>query len=77
MELDFEGMSNRLGVGFEEFFARELESMDDLERDGLIERSPAGIAVTEAGRLLIRIIAMRFDAYLSAQKTQSRFSKAI
>lgn len=77
MGLDFEGMSARLGVKFDRYFARELESLEDLESDGLIERNEAGITVTDAGRLLIRIIAMRFDAYLPTRKTERRFSKAI
>jgi oxygen-independent coproporphyrinogen-3 oxidase len=77
MGLEFEAMSERLGVDVQKYFARELESLEDLEADGLIERTDAGIAVTDAGRLLIRVIAMRFDAYLAAQKTEKRFSKAI
>jgi oxygen-independent coproporphyrinogen III oxidase len=77
MGLDFEKMTDGLGVAFEEYFAPELESLEDLELDGLIERSQAGITVTDAGRLLIRIIAARFDAYLPAQKAEGRFSKAI
>ncbi|MBK9139862.1 MAG: oxygen-independent coproporphyrinogen III oxidase [Verrucomicrobia bacterium] len=62
--LDFEAMSARLGINFREYFARELESLGDLAADGLIELSGARLVVTDLGRLLVRIIAMRFDAYL-------------
>jgi oxygen-independent coproporphyrinogen-3 oxidase len=76
LSLDFAAMSNLLGVDFADYFARELPGLTDLEEDGLIERSARGLEVTEAGRLLIRNIAMRFDAYLPAQK-ERRFSRTI
>ena len=34
-----------------------------MEADGLLVKTPQGIIVTDLGRLLIRNIAMRFDAY--------------
>jgi len=66
--LDYAAMTARLGVPFPEYFARELASLDDLEADGLLRRGPAALTVTELGRLFLRIIAMRFDAYLPALK---------
>ena len=44
--------------------------------DELIERSETGLKVTDLGRLLIRNIAMRFDAYAGERK-EARFSKTI
>jgi oxygen-independent coproporphyrinogen-3 oxidase len=76
LSLDFAVMSNLLGVDFADYFARELAGLADLEKDGLIERTARGLEVTEAGRLLVRNIAMRFDAYLPAQK-ERRFSRTI
>lgn len=76
LELDFAAMSAVLGLDFEQHFAAELASLDDLEADGLVERQPGKVVVTEIGRLFIRIIAMRFDEYLIAGK-EGRFSKAI
>ena len=69
-------MSGRLGEDFRAYFARELASLEDLEADGLLEKTAEGLKVTEIGRLLIRNIAMRFDAYLAAEK-ERRFSKTI
>jgi oxygen-independent coproporphyrinogen-3 oxidase len=74
--LDYTAMSNLLGLNFEEYFARELESLDEMEADGLVIKTPDGLIVTDMGRLLIRNIAMRFDAYLPKQ-TERRFSKTI
>ena len=74
--LDFAAMSAMLGLNFEQHFARELDSLADMQADGLVERSAAGITVTDLGRLLIRNIAMHFDAYLPADK-ERRFSRTI
>jgi len=74
--LDYAAMSRQLGIPFEEHFARELDSLDELEADGLILKTGNGFAVTDLGRLFIRNIAMRFDAYL-AQQTERRFSRTI
>ena len=70
LRVDYATMSARLGCDFREYFRPELASLEDLEADGLLERSETGFSVTDLGRLLVRIIAMRFDAYL--KKPQER-----
>lgn len=76
LSLDFAAMSTKLGVDFETHFATELESLSDLEADGLIRREPGGLQVTDAGRLFIRNIAMRFDNTL-APVSERRHSRTI
>jgi len=76
LSLDFQSMSKLLAINFEQYFARELASFSDLEADGLVEKTAGGLKVTEVGRLLVRNIAMRFDAYLPTEK-ERRFSKTI
>jgi oxygen-independent coproporphyrinogen-3 oxidase len=76
LSLDYASMSRLLGVDFPRHFAPEIDSLTDLQGDGLVERSPAGLLVTEAGRLFIRNIAMRFDPY-NASNREGRFSKTI
>ncbi len=71
-----EAFGQRTGVKFVDYFSKELASLDDLEADGLLERKSDALEVTELGRLFIRIIAMRFDAYLPAPG-ERRFSKTI
>ena len=73
--LDYADLSQRLGVDFRAKFAPEIESLADLEADGLLRRDEAGFVVTGVGALLIRVIAMRFDAYLD--KGPRRFSKTV
>jgi oxygen-independent coproporphyrinogen-3 oxidase len=73
--INYANLSRRLGVDFMAKFAREIESLADLETDGLLRRTNEGFVVTGVGALLIRIIAMRFDAYL--EKGPRRFSKTV
>ncbi len=74
--LDYPAMSKALGINFKEHFAKEIASLDEMEADGLLVKTPEGIAITDLGRLLIRNIAMKFDEYLPKQ-TERRFSKTI
>jgi oxygen-independent coproporphyrinogen-3 oxidase len=74
--VDFESLSQKLGIDAANYFRVELDSLVDLERDGLIRRTDAGLEVTDLGRLFLRNIAMRFDAYLP-KETERRFSKTI
>lgn len=76
LELDYAHMSELLHLDFTSHYEQELASLADMEADGLIEKSASGLVVTELGRLLIRNIAMRFDAYQSERK-EGRFSKTI
>jgi oxygen-independent coproporphyrinogen III oxidase len=69
-------MSQQLGINFPEHFANEIDSLDDLEADSLLTRFATGLEITETGRLFIRNIAMRFDAYLP-QEVERRFSRTI
>jgi len=74
--VDYAEMSRRAGAAFTDHFAKELASLGDLEADGLLRREPERLVVTELGRLFIRNIAMRFDAYLPTQ-TERRYSRTI
>lgn len=74
--LDFDSLSRRLGIRFRDYFAQELGSLEDLVIDGLIRWTDNGFEITPLGRLLVRVIAMRFDAYL-ARSTQSRHAMTI
>jgi oxygen-independent coproporphyrinogen-3 oxidase len=65
LSLDYSSMSQRLGTNFASHFEREIESLAAFEADGLIKRFPAGLEVTDTGRLFIRNIAMCFDDTLA------------
>ena len=74
--LDYAALSRRLGIPVQERFAAEIEGLSDLEADGLLKRTSAGVEITDLGRLLVRVIAMRFDAHLQ-RKQERRFSRTI
>lgn len=75
LELDFDQLGSDLEVDFRDYFRDGLEDLRQAEDDGLIELTDTGLRVTEMGRLLLRNLAMRFDAYL--ESTPNRFSKTI
>lgn len=77
--VDFDMIESAHGIRFREHFQRELQSLEPLEKDGLVAVSDRGIQVLPAGRLLIRRLCMAFDAYQPANTAQSttRFSRII
>lgn len=75
--LEFAGIERKHGIVFADYFRAELIDLAPLEADGLVFVDPAGIDVRPAGRLLLRSIAMVFDAYLRRQAAPARYSKVI
>ena len=78
--LDFAALEQRHGIRFEEHFADELERLKPLEADGLVTRGERWLQITARGRLLMRNVAMLFDAHLpkAAPVTDlPRFSRAV
>ncbi len=76
MGLDYAAMSQYLELDFPAYFGGELAALEDLEADGLVQTSRQGLTVTEQGRLFIRNLAMRFDAYQTARR-EAQFSRTI
>jgi oxygen-independent coproporphyrinogen-3 oxidase len=62
-------------IEFNDNFASELIALSFMEQDGLVRVTSNSIEITDTGRLLIRNIAMCFDAYHKG--AQGRFSKTI
>ncbi|MFA6231540.1 MAG: oxygen-independent coproporphyrinogen III oxidase [Rhodanobacter sp.] len=62
---------------FDEYFLRERQRLRVLLDDGLVLESSQEIRVTSRGRLLLRIIAMCFDAYLDDAAQAARYSRVI
>jgi oxygen-independent coproporphyrinogen-3 oxidase len=79
-ELRADEFEARFGAPFANRFAREIQQLEPAVKDGLVERDPDGsLLVTPVGRLLVRNIAMVFDAYLADQQkaSQPMFSKTV
>jgi oxygen-independent coproporphyrinogen III oxidase len=74
--VDCSALAGRFGIEFKRYFARELERWQELQGLGLAYVRNGCIGVTQGGRLLMRTVAMVFDAYLTPRSSQS-FSKVI
>lgn len=69
-------IEREFGISFDRYFAPELETLTELEQDQLVTVSSDRIEATPLGRILIRNIAMTFDAYLK-KPVEQRFSKTL
>jgi oxygen-independent coproporphyrinogen-3 oxidase len=76
-QLDYQTFEATYLIDFANYFARELEALDDLAAQGLVACDTSGIRVTEAGWFLVRAIGMVFDRYLQGDLDRARFSKII
>ncbi len=74
--IDFARIGDRHGIEFREHFADALARLREMEADGLIAIGDQRLEVQPRGRLLLRNIAMAFDAYLGADSGQ-RYSKVV
>jgi oxygen-independent coproporphyrinogen-3 oxidase len=74
--IDFTAIDTQFQIDFTGYFAHELEQLEVLIRDGHVQQIPGHIVVTPEGRLLLRNVAMTFDAYLAKIATPI-YSKAI
>jgi oxygen-independent coproporphyrinogen-3 oxidase len=78
--LEFAGIEAAHGIRFEDYFAAELAALAPLEADGLVVREGRSLRITARGRLLMRNVAMVFDAHLPKMAPladQPRFSRAV
>jgi len=71
--IDKAAIEARYGIVFDEYFSDELALLTDSD---LVAVTADEIRVHSKARLLVRVVAMTFDAYMSKEK-QKRFSKVI
>jgi len=78
LELDKASVEEKFGIDFDDTFASSLESLQAFAEDGLVVLEPGKISIVGVGRLLLRNIAMCFDAYIdSMTKTKPVFSRTV
>ena len=78
LELDKRDVEIRFGIDFDSYFAESLDELQRFVEDGLVEIGVDRIAVKGAGLLLLRNVAMCFDAYLDKiQKDKPVFSQTV
>lgn len=77
-EVRADDLRERYGLQFSAYFARELEALEPMAADGLVEVDEEGVRVLPRGRLLLRNVAMAFDAYLQRSPDNLvRFSRTL
>ena len=71
-------IETKYNINFDVHFKEALKELESLQDDGLIELESEKLSVTNAGRLLIRNIAMKFDEYLmKKEKDKPQFSRTV
>jgi oxygen-independent coproporphyrinogen-3 oxidase len=78
LEVDKREIERKFGVDFESYFQKDIPKLEQFIRDGLVVNDPDKIRVVDSGILIIRNIAMCFDAYLEEMmRTKPVFSKTV
>lgn len=75
--VDFTAIEKAYGIDFFDYFYDELRQIALLSKDGLVTLDKSKMVVTPNGQLLLRNIAMVFDAYIHTSANQQLYSKVI
>ena len=70
-------LERRHGICFADYFANSIQRLAELEADGLVRMRDGTIKVTGRGRLLLRVVAACFDAYLPHSNPALPLSRVI
>lgn len=77
-KLDIKRFEKLFGIEFKSYFADAIEALKPFEEDELLTIDDDFIECSETGTLLIRNIAMPFDAYMKKHAASSKtFSKTV
>ena len=76
LRLDLDAVSDTFEINAKQYFAKEWQALAEMADDGLVALNDNSVSVEAPGRLLIRNIAMTFDAYLTPGSNK-RFSQVI
>lgn len=77
-EIDKREIEQRFGIEFDTYFAADIAKLDEFVADGYLEIDNDKIRIVGSGALIIRNIAMCFDAYLEKMiKEKPIFSKTV
>jgi oxygen-independent coproporphyrinogen-3 oxidase len=76
-EVPISALERRYAIAFRPYFRDALARLQPLVDDGLVRIERDRIVATSPGRLLLRNIAMCFDAYLDEGAPPAQFSRAI
>ncbi len=79
LQIDKRSIEHRFGIDFESYFADDIRKLDPFIADGLLENNAERIFIKGVGKLIIRNVAMCFDAHLAEMTKEKKpvFSKTV
>ncbi|WP_148252167.1 oxygen-independent coproporphyrinogen III oxidase [Aidingimonas lacisalsi] len=75
--VDIPAIEQRYAIDFRTYFAESLRQLEAPMADGLVTLDEASLILQLRGRLVMRNIAMAFDAYLDDDSQQRPFSRTV
>jgi oxygen-independent coproporphyrinogen III oxidase len=75
--LQFESINLAWLIDFKTYFAPEMKALAELQSQGLLKITDAGLEVTHTGWFFVRAVGMVFDRYLQAGRNSTQFSKIL
>ena len=76
-EILYESINLAHLIEFRNYFASEIEALQELADQGVVTLDNGGFQVTDMGWYFVRAVAMVFDRYLQTDRTRAMFSKII
>ncbi|MDQ6786736.1 MAG: oxygen-independent coproporphyrinogen III oxidase [Acidobacteriota bacterium] len=79
LQIDKGSIESKFCIDFESYFAKDLPKLDTFIADDLLENNSERIFIKGAGKLIIRNVAMCFDAHLAEMTKVNKpvFSKTV
>ncbi|MFG0805142.1 oxygen-independent coproporphyrinogen III oxidase [Pseudomonas fluvialis] len=74
--IDFAKIEANHAIAFREYFAEALEKLAEPVADGLVQITDTAVILLPQGQLMMRNVAMAFDAYLGGEQ-KGRFSRTV
>ena len=76
-QIEYHQIEDLFKINFKNYFSKELQILNDMQKDKLLIIKDDSIEVLPAGRFLIRNICSVFDIYLDKDNSKNIFSKMI
>lgn len=77
-KLSFDDIDSKFEINSREYFKNDLAKLAEFEGDELLKVTDKGVEISPTGRMVVRNIAMAFDAYLNAEDAnKNKFSKTV
>ncbi len=75
--IEFSEIEQKYHIRFEEYFKRELGSLNEFIKDGVVEVSNDSIVITERGHQFTNLVCRNFDKYYSGNRLSADLGELI